>query len=179
MIYEELKKAMRNYEGFGGVNPIPEKWNSVPDIVAIANSKIAEYHKSNVENPIAYGFEILSTVGSKRRTQWSVVYDIKNMKIHFKSLLNKTVRAIDFHEFNYECGNQIQILDIQTSDNSTPVKYQFFTLTKEYYGSYKKNIIDLFKSNIPGFPNIPDEIIKNEVEYVFMRECLRIDYNFK
>ncbi|VAX20430.1 hypothetical protein MNBD_IGNAVI01-3062 [hydrothermal vent metagenome] len=171
MIYEKSVDAIKDYKGFGGEKSIPAKWRSVADIVAIARSKIDEYKKSNDKDPVDYSFQTLAAVGSPERTQWSVVYDIKEMKIHFKSLHNKNIRTLNFYDFDYDCGNEIQILDIQTSINSTPVKDQFFTLTKEYYTSYKVNLIHWFKMNVKGFPDIPNEAINNEVKYIFKRKC--------
>jgi len=171
MIYEQSCKAIKEYRGFGGEKLIPTKWNNIADIVAIANSKIIEYQKSEGKDPVSCGFEILTAVGSPERTQWSVVYDIKNMKIHFRSLGNRNIRTINFYDFNYECKEDIQVFDIQKEYNSASIKSQFFTLSKEYYYTYKENLIHWFINNVEGFPDIPNGVIKEEVEYIFQREC--------
>jgi len=169
MIYDQSKVVIKDYDGFGGTKPIPRKWKNIKDIIAIANSRIDSFQKNGKYNPIEYCFETLALVGSPERTQWSVVYDIKNMQIHFKSLGNKDTRTINFHQFDFDCKTAIQILDIQTSNNLTHLKSQFFTLTKEYYYAYKENLIHWLKRNVKGFPNIPSEMIEKEVEYFFSR----------
>jgi choloylglycine hydrolase len=171
MIYEKSKSALKMYKDFGGTKTIPTKWESIPDIIAIANSKIIEYKKNKQNNPFEYGFEILEMVGSPERTQWSVIYDIKNMKIYFKSLSNKEIRSINFYDFNYDCSNAISVLEIQASNNSIPIKSQFFNITKDYYLNYKSDLIDWFKTNIKNFPDIPNKAIKYEVDSIFQREC--------
>lgn len=171
MFYDSSKVGIKDYDGFGGQKPLPHKWKNVEDIIAIANSRIDLFSKNGKENPIEYCFKTLSLVGSPERTQWSVVYDIKNMKIHFRSMSNKNIRTINFYDFNYECKNDIQVFDIQTSENSISIKSQFFTLSKEYYYTYKKGLIHWFKNNVEGFPDIPNVVIKEEAEYVFLRDC--------
>jgi penicillin V acylase-like amidase (Ntn superfamily) len=145
--------------------------NIVPDIIAIANSKINNYKTTSNNNPIDYSFEILNTVGSNTRTQWSIVFDIKNRTINFNTLSNRNIRTLDLNSFEYTCNNDIQILDIKKSNNETDLMKQFTNLTFDYYYDYKKNLIALYKANMKGFPDIPDEIIKLEVEYAINRKC--------
>ncbi len=171
MIYEQSKNALNDYKGFGGEKDIPVKWDNVSDMIAIANSKLNNYKTTSNDNPIGYCFEILNTVGSNTRTQWSVVFDIKNRTINFKTLSNKNIRTLDFNSFEYACNNDIQILDIHKSNNETDLFKQFTNLTFDYYFDYKKNLIASYKANIKGFPDIPDEVIKLEVEYALNRKC--------
>lgn len=170
MYYEKSKTAIKIYEPYGGINPIPVQWRNVPDIVAIANSMIDNY--DTTENAIDYGFKILNSVGSNTRTQWSVVFDIQNKTINFKSLHNKDVRVLSFTDFDFNCDNLIPILNVHESKSDSILKNQFRDLTSDYYFDYKKTLYELYFLNLPGFPKIPDEVIKLEVEYVFeMRKC--------
>ena len=171
MIYEQSKKALKEFNGFGGQKVIPAKWDNIPEIIAIANSKINDYKKTSNNNPIDYSFDILKAVGSSTRTQWSVVFDIKTKSIYFKTLDNKNIRILDFNSFEYSCNNQIQILNIHESNNETELIEQFVNLTSDYYFDYKKNLIGLYKENMKGFPDIPDEVIRLEVEYATNRKC--------
>jgi len=171
MIYEKSKKVLTEYSEFGGQKDIPTQWHNVPDIIAIANSKVCNYKLTANSNPIEYGFEILTAVGSNRRSQWSIIYDIKNKSINFISLENKNVRTISMNSFEYVCNSDIQILDIQKSNNETDIAKQFTSLTYDFYFDYKKNLIELYKANMKGFPDIPHEVIKLEVEYAMNRKC--------
>lgn len=171
MIYEQSKKELTEFNGFGGQKAIPAKWANISEIIAITNSKINDYKKTSNNNLIDYSFDILKTVGSSIRTQWSVVFDIKTKTIHFKTLDNKNIRVLDFKSFEYSCNNYIQILNIHESNNETELHEQFVNLTFDYYFDYKKNLIGLYKENMKGFPDIPDEFIKLEVEYAINRKC--------
>ncbi len=37
---------------------------------------------------------------------WSIVYDIKNMKIYFKTASNKNVQIVDVRAFDFDCKNE-------------------------------------------------------------------------
>ncbi|MCF6271477.1 MAG: linear amide C-N hydrolase [Melioribacteraceae bacterium] len=169
MIYELSKKSIKNYKGFGGKNDVPEKWNSISDIIVIANSMINNY-KDNL-NPVDYSFEILNSVSSSTRTQWSIIFDIKNRTINFRTRNNKNIRTLSLNSFEYSCTSINKILDIQKSNTKTDLIKQFTNLTFDYYFDYKKNLIALYKSNMKGFPNISDEFINLEVEYAIKRKC--------
>lgn len=169
--YNKSKSVLKTYKGFGGEKDIPTKWNNINDVIAIANSKIKNYMISDNKNPIKSGFEILKSVSSKTRTQWSIVFDIKNKNIHFNTLSNNNIRVLNLNDFDYSSKASIQILDIHTSNNKSNILNQFSTLTFEYYFNYKKELISSYKKMIKGFPDIPNEILKQEVEYALNRKC--------
>ena len=170
MFYEQSKTAIKAYEPYGGTIPIPVQWGNVPDIVATANSMIDEY--DHTENVIDYGFKILNAVGSNTRTQWSVVFDINNKTINFKTLNNKSVRVLSLTDFDFNCNNTIPILNLDESISNSKLNEKFIELTAAYYFDYKKALYALYASKLPGFPNIPNEVIKLEVDYVMnKRKC--------
>lgn len=170
MYYNHSKSAIKSYEPYGGANPLPMQCGNVTDIVAIANSMIDKY--DTTENVIDYGFKILNTVSSSTRTQWSVVFDIHNQTINFKTLHNKDVRVLSLTDFNFDCDNSIPILNVHESKSKSNMKSQFNDLTSAYYFDYKKALYDLYFTILPGFPKIPDEVINLEVDYVVnSRKC--------
>lgn len=171
MPYDQAKEALRQYRGLGGQKIIPKQWKSIADIIAIAAVKVNQFTHLKDHNAVDYGFEILSALGSPERTQWSVVYDIKNKSIYFRSRNNKKVRRIDLNDRDYSCNRNITVVDIQDSHSKDGYAVPFMILTKDAYYDYKKNLMEWFKTHLYGFPNIPDEAIAEEVEYVFNRRC--------
>ena len=170
MFYNASKAAIKEYEPYGGTNPLPTHWRNVPDIVAIASSMIDEFDTN--ENAVDYGFKILHAVESPTRTQWSVVFDIHNKTINFKTLHNKDVRVLSLTDFDLNCDNTIPILNVHESKSNVQLNNQFRELTSDYYFDYKNKLYDLYFSNLPGFPKIPDEVINLEVDYVInKRKC--------
>jgi choloylglycine hydrolase len=53
---------------------------------------------------IDYSFNILNHVAQGSHTKWSIVYDIKNKKIHFKTLGYTQIKNVAFASFNFNCS---------------------------------------------------------------------------
>lgn len=63
---------------------------------------------------VDYSFQILDKVALDG--SWSMVYDIKNKKIHFKSASHKAVKSIDCSSLNYSCSVPAQICSMNISE---------------------------------------------------------------
>ncbi len=62
-----------------------------------------QYKQTNIEKPIvAYAFDMLKKASQKDFTQWSIVYDITNKTIYFKTASNPLQRSIAIGSFKYE-----------------------------------------------------------------------------
>lgn len=77
--------------------------------------EFAKKPKTEAES-VAYAFEILSNVAQKNYTQWSIVYDQKRAKIHFRSLQSTGIKTIDARAFDYSCGAAVKIFDVNAKD---------------------------------------------------------------
>lgn len=67
-------------------------------------------------NLIDYSFSILDSVAVN--ASWSIVYDIKNMHIYFKTETKPQIKEFSFYKFNYD--NQISTafcFDLRSNDN--------------------------------------------------------------
>jgi len=64
---------------------------------------VEKYNTDNKNYIIDYSFEILDSVALSG--EWSIVYDIKNMKIHFKTSSNQEISEININSFDFECTN--------------------------------------------------------------------------
>jgi uncharacterized protein (DUF2141 family) len=67
---------------------------------------------SNIEidNP-NQAFEILNNSSENKtnyKTQWSIVYDLSNLKVYFKSFDNKTVKEFKLSEMNFEPNSNVE-----------------------------------------------------------------------
>jgi penicillin V acylase-like amidase (Ntn superfamily) len=170
---DSYKNSMYNierYVGFGGKKQIPAKWNVLPDLIAKVCVQVKNYD-SKKSNAIDYGFKILSEIGSLTSNQWSVIYDINNKKIYFKSSLNKETRTLVMNDFNFSCKNPIKMLDIQTSNTKEKIGSQFFDFSTDYYRKYQKNLHKYLKDNFPEFPEIPADFFEMIVNYPLTSEC--------
>jgi len=67
------------------------------------------------QDPVQYAFRILESVRQPRNpefTRWSIVFDIGNMAIHYRSYNNSQIRRIDFGAFDFDCRTPAKMLDI-------------------------------------------------------------------
>lgn len=168
--YERSMLDLKDYAGFGGELQIPKKWKSVKEKNAIGSKMIKSYFDNNHSNIINYSFDILNAVGDPVHTKWSTVFDIKNMKIHFKSLNNKEVRTIRFVDFNFDCKSQSKVLDIQNS-LSQNITQQFKDYTTQINLKYSlKTFDDLNKRGF--FPvDITRESVVTQAKYPETFKC--------
>ena len=80
-----------------------------------------------VEYEIIDGVRVASGLGD---TQWSVVFDLQNLHIYFRTITNRNIRVINLNSFDYSCSEPAQVLDINT-DLSGDVTGQFKDYSKE------------------------------------------------
>ncbi len=168
--YEYLKK----FTGFGGDQIIP--WKDLNDfqksndslqliqknkfVVAANQMKNYDNSKTIIEN----AFEVLNVV-TDNRTQWSSVYDISNMKIHFKNNKHNEVITIDFKDFSFDKNSKSKILDIQSCSTNNILK-QFVDYSYELNRKYVLEYYDFMKSqNSMIYAKIPLEYIEMQANY--------------
>jgi choloylglycine hydrolase len=97
-----------------------------------AAQKTSEFDKQtrSESDAVNYAFEILSSVAQERSTQWSIIYDQKRMKIHFRTLQTPQIKTIDAKAFDYSCGTAVKILDMNAK-TSGDVMARFTDYTRK------------------------------------------------
>lgn len=83
---------------------------------AAQKSKEFENQPKTEQEAVSYAFGILADVAQKNYTQWSIVYDQKRGKIHFRSLQSPPIKTIDAKSFDYSCGSAVKIYDVNAKD---------------------------------------------------------------
>jgi penicillin V acylase-like amidase (Ntn superfamily) len=67
---------------------------------------VQQYKKADTNKPIVdYSFDILNNVSQGNFTKWSIVYDITNRKIFFKTSANPGIKSFDVKAFDYSCSS--------------------------------------------------------------------------
>ncbi|UCH15405.1 MAG: linear amide C-N hydrolase [Bacteroidales bacterium] len=168
--YEKSMNDLKGYAGFGGEKEIPVDLNGIPDIIAKAGTMVSNYSADKGIDIVDYGFNILESVGSPTRTQWSIIFDIKSRKIFFKSLQNRNKREIKFKDFDFSCKSKCRMMDIQKSTDRD-INSQFVNFSPESYREYKINLYKAYNENVTGFPVIPDEVVDFEIQQLTSGEC--------
>ena len=108
--YELSSDSLKNFEGFGGSRLIPNGTNSIYRF-ARAAKMVKDYERIDNTNIIDYGFGILSNI-SQRSTAWSVVYDISNLRIYYKTSSSPEIKEVSFNEFDFDCSSPMMLIEI-------------------------------------------------------------------
>jgi penicillin V acylase-like amidase (Ntn superfamily) len=135
--------------------------NNSFDRFSNACTMVQSYKKTNVNKPIVdYSFDILNKVSAGMGTKWSIVYDITNKKVYFKTNENRAVRSFAVASFDYSCSSKPLAYNIRQSEIGEITKN--FRL---YSGSNNKamvkqafressgiNIKEALQDAVAGFP---------------------------
>lgn len=109
--YEESEAFLRNCEGWGGTEPLPEGERSLPRFARAAAGVRAL--AASAEGPsVTSVFAVLESVSSAERTQWSIVYDLAAMRIHFRTRMSPDIRTIAVGEIDLACETGVRMIDI-------------------------------------------------------------------
>jgi choloylglycine hydrolase len=95
--YNASEKAYKNKES---------KNNSL-DRFANACTMVQQYQKTNINKPLVdYSFDVLHKVSQPGFTKWSIVYDISNKKVYYKTSSQPSQKSFSIASFNYACNAQ-------------------------------------------------------------------------
>jgi len=125
---------------------------------------INNYNGQSDSSAISYSFDILNEVALDG--SWSIVYDIKNMEIQFKTSSHKTIRKIRVNDFNFSCNRSSLLYDLEKKDQGY-VNLHFINFSSELN---KKKFTDGIKTNDI---RLPREIFILFYEYYNKSSCIK------
>ncbi len=96
---EQTKSATTS----AGGNSLSFTNNSIDRFAKACNMVTLFQQTAITTSVIDYSFSILDRVAQGSHTKWSIVYDITNKKIHFKTLDYSPVKNVAFTAFNFNC----------------------------------------------------------------------------
>ena len=90
-----------------------------------AACKMIQQYKNNPggRSLIDQSFDILNKVAQGDYTKWSIVYDVSNKKIYFKTEKFQQVRSVNFSSFNFSCHTASKVLDINRQEEGNMSSY--------------------------------------------------------
>ncbi len=163
--YAESIKYLKKYEGFGGKLIVPEGGSSLERFV-LASDMVNKYNQKDSKDVVSYGFSILSNVAMGDYTKWSIIYDIKNLRIHFKTLKNKKIRDIKLSSIDFSCDKPIRVLDINTKSKGNVNSKMI-----DYTHNINKELIKTTFSKTDFLANIPEELLEKVIQYPTTVKC--------
>ena len=102
--------------------PEPDRFKSIERFIRAAK-RVKSYNPETSKSPIDYAFDILESVSWSvdrewqgtpytSNTRWRIVYDQKNLHIHFRTHGNPEVRVVRLESFDFSCETPVQTLDV-------------------------------------------------------------------
>lgn len=114
---------------------------------------VETYKAENTQQPIVdYAFSILDGVGQQDFTKWSIVYDLKNLKIHFRTASHRDIRIIEMKNFDLSCAAEPRSFPMDTKTKGI-VTERFIAYSDE---TNRKKLKKAFAESRPRI-SIPEE----------------------
>lgn len=71
-------------------------------------------------------FAILDEV-AQPHTQWSIVYDIRNLAVSWRTAENREIRALRFASLDFSCATPVQVVDVHTGTGDVAKRLGAYT----------------------------------------------------
>ena len=94
---------------------------------ARAASRAEAFGSRGNDDPIGYAFATLDDVAQGDYTQWSIVYDLRAGRVHWRTRQNRTVRSVALASFDLSCAAPVKVLDIQTGSGDVARRFADYT----------------------------------------------------
>ena len=117
--YDESVRSFKNGNAYG--NNSLERFNDA--------CKMIQQISTNTKKPLPeYAFDILNKVSQGDFTKWSIVYDITNKTIQFKTNRFQQTKTISFSSFDFYCTATAKVWDMnQTGTGKIEKLFKDFT----------------------------------------------------
>ena len=87
--------------------------NNSLDRFAKACGMVKQFNETNINMPVTdFAFSILDKVAQPGYTKWSIIYDISNKKVHFKTAGFSSIKNFTFDAFDFACNKPPQIFNM-------------------------------------------------------------------
>ena len=168
--YSQELDTLKTYEGFGGDKEIPmSDKTDINSRFVKAAYMLRNYRKSVSPTIIDYGFDILrqleAVIDQTKWTQWSIVCDMKRLKVYFRTSVGRDIRYVSFDSFDFSNELPVKILDIN-ADLSGNVAEKF----KDY--ALSANSAEQFVGLMNRDPNFEKRLVSRGITSQILRDRL-------
>lgn len=132
-----------------GKGPAEDKLMSVQRFMRAADSA-SSFDGTKVKAPVDHAFGILKNTVQENRTQWSIVYDLNNLQIFYRTAGNQKTRQIELKDANFSCNGATKMIDINAGAGSVNAGFQPYTLQANRKVIAESFAQTDFLKNLPG-----------------------------
>lgn len=131
---------------------------------AKACSMVQDYQKESSKVPaVDYAFQILKQVSQGDFTKWSIVYNISESKVYFRTESHNKIKLVDFTSFDFSCNEVPKAFDINAPAEGD-VSKQFAVFSKDLNKRTLQRSFKESNSQIDIPPSYTEKIIAYPAE---------------
>jgi choloylglycine hydrolase len=128
---------------------------------------IKQINETNISIPLTdYAFSILDTVSQGSYTVWSIVYEVSNKKILFKTAGNRDIKAINFSGFDFSCTSPSKMYNMNQQGKGD-ITTNFILPDKEL----KRKVVNRAFSESSKYVSINDKQKEELLSYEMGMKC--------
>jgi penicillin V acylase-like amidase (Ntn superfamily) len=141
--YADELKYIKSFKKYGGVNEVDLANKEDKNRFVNANFMIDNWQSGMKNSSVEYGFDILLQLSIQNYNKWSIIYDINNLKVHFRTAHASKIKQIDFQKIDFSCKNVLTVYNLDTPS----IEGDILTSLQTYdFGEVKKTLNRLFKN---------------------------------
>jgi len=110
--YNDSLEYLNRTLGYGGAPVTPDGPGSLARYARAANGAHTIRANTSEQPPIDETFAILADVSQPNSTQWSIIYELQEGRVHFKTSGNHKTRTVDLSEIDLDCTADAGNLDL-------------------------------------------------------------------
>jgi penicillin V acylase-like amidase (Ntn superfamily) len=107
------------------------------------------YDAATASDSLDYVYSILRQVSDRLlppvRTLWSVVFDVRAMRLYISTAQNSQLRYLDLKDFDFSCQTDVEVLDINSADSGN-VRSSFVPYTTALNSALVKHAYEVYSS---------------------------------
>jgi len=134
---------------------------------ARASKMIEDYPARGGVGPVQYAFQVLASV-AQPHTQWSIVYDQRARRVHWKTRAHPRPRWIDFAALDFSCATPVRMLDANDK-----VQGDVTRRLAEYRPEKNRDLVTRAIRGTPFLADTPAEEIEATVRHPQQSSCVR------
>jgi penicillin V acylase-like amidase (Ntn superfamily) len=164
--YESSAGFIKKFEEFGGNEKLdPDK----SSLGRFANTcrMLKLFSSGNNMNAVDYGFNMLKANDQGEFTKWSIIYDIKNLAVYFRTDENRKIKNIELGSLDYKCMSPVKMININ-NDNEGNIN----SMLENYSVETNREIIGEAFSNVDFLKDTPAEVLDKRAQYPETMNCM-------
>lgn len=162
--YEASVDYLKQHDGFGGSLPVPESTKSLDRFVRAA-AGVAGLGSSD-QPPVDYAYSVLESVAQDTGTQWSIVYDVKQGCVYFRTQRCSSIKHIDLEELDFSCSSTVYMIDIDVEAGGS-----VSTHWKPYTREANRDLLDRSYAATSFLQNVPQSTKEIVASYPDRSHC--------